>query len=464
MHERLARWLAGIGAADEVVGAHLERAASDSDSESERVACSRKAATLLGSAGFRALMAADHAAAANLLARASALLHEDDPGRMELECLQAQALRGLGIVDERLTLLKGVVDRARRAGARRLELRAEVELIHSRLEAGTLEVAGAVELLETALAVFAEEGDTLGTARAEFAYASALSNWDRRVDSSLAHVLRMREAYARLGYPAHGGGYEVMLATIGGTRVADALVICGRAMVDAADAPRLQAYLRLQLAYLEALSADVDGARADAASACRELEALGETLGLGIVVGSQHAAIAALAGDWARARELLELALASVRAHPAQPAWEGYFVARLAEAALESGDAATAAALADEARTLVLSGDVDTEMWWRRVACRARAATGERRKALRLGREAVALADATDDLLAQGGARLDLAEALVLAGRTAEAARLVDDARRLFDRKGAKLAAVNARVRFANLPSERIAHEARSPA
>ncbi len=30
MHEGLARWLAGEGAADEVVGAHLERAASDS--------------------------------------------------------------------------------------------------------------------------------------------------------------------------------------------------------------------------------------------------------------------------------------------------------------------------------------------------------------------------------------------------------------------------------------------------
>ena len=54
----------------------------------------RTAAELLGSAGFRALMAADHAAAANLLGRASALLPDDDPARMELECLPGAGTPG----------------------------------------------------------------------------------------------------------------------------------------------------------------------------------------------------------------------------------------------------------------------------------------------------------------------------------------------------------------------------------
>ena len=77
-------------------------------------------------------------------------------------------------------------------------------------------------------------------------------------------------------------------------------------------------------------------------------------------------------------------------------------------------------------------------------------------KALRLGRQAVRLADGTDDLLAQAGARLDLAEVLVHAGRTAEAALLVEEALVVLDRKGATLPASNARERFADLLAERI--------
>ena len=61
-----------------------------------------------------------------------------------------------------------------------------------------------------------------------------------------------------------------------------------------------------------------------------------------------------------------------------------------------------------------------------------------------------------DDLLAQGGARLDLAEALVHAGRTADAAVLVEEALVVLDRKGATLPASNARERFADLLAERV--------
>ena len=401
-------------------------------------------------------MAADHAAATNLLGRASALLHDDDPARMELECLLAQALRGLGVVDERITLLQTVAERARRTDDRRLGLRAEVELVHPKLEAGTLRAVDAEQLLEAALAVFAEEGDTLGIARAEFAYASVLGNWGKRIDAGREHVRLMRDAYARLGYPGQGSAQEVAFATLGGTPVGDALSLCARSLDEALDSPRVAAYLRMQLAYLEALAGDVESARSSAARASDELEALGEELGRGVVIGSQRAAIEALAGDWVRARELLELALASVRAHPSQRAWEAYFLARLAEAAIESTDVADAVSLAAAARPLVVAGDADTEAWWRRVACRALAATGDRRKALRLGREAVALADATDDLLAQGGARLDLAEALVHVGRTADAARLVEEALVVLDRKGATLPASNARERFADLLAERV--------
>ena len=71
-------------------------------------------------------------------------------------------------------------------------------------------------------------------------------------------------------------------------------------------------------------------------------------------------------------------------------------------------------------------------------------------------------ADATDDLLAQGGTRLDLAEALVHAGRTGDATVLVEEALARFDRKGATLPASNARERFVDLLAERVERGAAS--
>jgi tetratricopeptide (TPR) repeat protein len=206
----------------------------------------------------------------------------------------------------------------------------------------------------------------------------------------------------------------------------------------------------MYLARVRALSGDITEARANATRATAELESLGEEVGRGVAVGSQAAEVEALAGNWQQAERLLRVALASVREHPTQRSWEAYFLARLGEAALAQGDAAAAAALVREARAATV-GDTETEIWWRRVAARAHAVTGRQREALRLARQAMRLADGTDDLLAQAGARLDLAEVLVHADREAEAAVLVEEGVARLDRKGATLPAANARARFADL-------------
>lgn len=445
LHERLARWLVGEGAADEVVGVHLERAASDSAAGSDRDALSREASERLGGAGFRALMAADHAAAANLLGRAAALLEETDPDRMELECRLSQALRGLGVSDERVALLQGVVERAQRAREPRFEVRARVELMFSEFERGTLTTDDATAFLEIALGVFRDAEDVLGVARAELAFVTVLG--DSRADAALMHTERMREAYASLGFPGEGASHVVFCAIAGATHLADIGRLCEDELARRADSPRIQAYMRMQLARVQALSGDLADARANATRASVELEALGEEIGRGAAVGAQAAAVEALAGDWEQAERLLRFALASVREHPTQRVWEAYFLARLGETALERGDVPAAAALVEEARAAVV-GDTETEILWRRVAARAYVITGRHRAALRLGREAVRLADGTDDLLTQAGARLDFAEVLVHADREAEASVLVEEALARFDRKGATLPAANALGRF----------------
>jgi tetratricopeptide (TPR) repeat protein len=67
---------------------------------------------------------------------------------------------------------------------------------------------------------------------------------------------------------------------------------------------------------------------------------------------------------------------------------------------------------------------------------RVLARRGEHGEAERLGREAIAIADGTDDLRRQGNAYLDLAEVLSLAGRPNEAADMLQEALDRYERKG----------------------------
>jgi DNA-binding SARP family transcriptional activator len=449
MHEAFARWLDDCGEGDELVGTHLERAALDTSDDHERGTRSRDAARRLGDAGQRALYASDHAAAANLLERATSLLEEHDPERMELECGLGHALKGLGDGRRAIELLQGTTARARAAGNRRIELRAGVEVLIPRIVEG-LPVAEASAYLDEALVAFLEEDDVLGLARAESTYAS-VSMWCKRLDDVLAHAERAEAAYRRLGRRGYMATYAVG-AAIGGTRsVRDASRLCEAALESHADSPRRRAYLLLDLGTCLALSGDIVAARETATAAISILEELGEELGLGTSALLRFADIEALAGDWSRAEECWRRGLEYTRDRPGLTEYHTYFLARLGESALEQAAVTSAARLAEQAAAAAVLSDVETDVWWRRVAARALSATGHSRKAVRLGREALAIADDTDYVLLRSGGRLDLAEIQQGAGRIAEARRLVRDALDALDRKGATLPAAQARERFADL-------------
>jgi len=453
MHEQVARWLESRGEADELVGAHLQRAARDTAAGHEREARARAAAERLGRAGQRALLMYDHAAAANLLERAAAVLEPDDAERLELQCGLGQALKGLGEYQQAIELLERVTDTAASAGNRRLELRARVELVYPLLATGALTSRRAHELLDDAVALLTDSGDTFGVARAELMYANVW-DWDKRTDRATPHIQRAGDAYLRLGIPGAVDPPAVLNALRGSMNVAAGIRLCEEAISRRPDHLRSRAYLHVYLAVLRALNADLAGARGAADFARIELEQLGEEVGLHTSAALLFGSIETWYGEWERARDVYEVGLEYVRARPPHQAYHGYFLARLGEVAFELGDPARAALMADEARVLALEGDVETEVWWRRVAARANGVTGHPRKAVRLGREAVALSDEIDELVLQGEARLDLAEVVLLVGRAREAAALAQEGLAALDRKGALLLAAKGRVRFAALIGE----------
>lgn len=451
-HEAFARWLDERGEADELVGAHLERAALDTTDGGERDVRSREAATRLGRAGQRTLFAFDHAAAMNLFERATALLDAKDSDRMELECSLGHALKGLGEGARAVELLESTAERARAAGHVRLEHRARVELVHPRLTGGRLTVGDAASDLDVALVVFEQEGDVAGILRAELTY-GLVSSWSRRFDQALAHGERAEAAYRQLGVSGHTDTFAAVAAIRGATTVRDASQLLERGLDRHPNSPRLRAYLLLYLSYCRALSGETVSAQETAAAAMSHLEELGEELGLGTSACMWLGDTEAMIGCWPRAEEHWRHGIEYTRDRPGLQEWHAYFLARLGEAALERADVQVAARLAEQAGAVPVASDVETSVWWRRVAARAVSATGHSRKAVRLGREALAIADETDDVLLRSGARLDLAEAQLAAGRTPDASTLVRDALEALDRKGAVLLAAHARIRFADLLS-----------
>ena len=68
-----------------------------------------------------------------------------------------------------------------------------------------------------------------------------------------------------------------------------------------------------------------------------------------------------------------------------------------------------------------------------------------------LGREAVAIADGTGMVDAQGDAYADLGEVLILAGKPAEAAAAFEQALERFERKGNLVSAERTRARLTSV-------------
>jgi tetratricopeptide repeat protein len=135
LHQRFAEWLEQRGAdlveIDEILGYHLEQAHRyrvELGQVEDLEALATDAATLLRSAGQRALGRGDAGAAIKLLERAAELLGRADPARTEVRTELGFALLDRGELKAAESTLGDVVEAARESGNEVVEWRARVGL------------------------------------------------------------------------------------------------------------------------------------------------------------------------------------------------------------------------------------------------------------------------------------------------------------------------------------------------
>jgi class 3 adenylate cyclase/tetratricopeptide (TPR) repeat protein len=434
LHEHFAGWLDEHDGEDELVGYHLEQAHRyRADLGVRDAALATRAGELLGAAGIRAAARGDAAAALTLLRRSLALLAPRHPVRVELLRELSGALWLNGDVDAAELALSESIDAASTAGDTRLEWYGRLERA-ARNAAAQGETSGLVATGRRAVTVFEELGDDLGLARA-WRRLGLVAHTERRfadAGDSFERALRHAEASGDEQERARSADALCTALVYGPAPVGDAVRRVEAILASAGSNLVERAHVSTSLAALVAMQGEFARARElynEADTVYRDLGLRLPRVGWTEVValveqlaGDSEAAIGALRSGY----ELLDAGgFDSLRT---------YHAALLAFALASEGDTTEARAFVRVCEGSHGADDLG-------ASARLRAAqsllVSERTDAERLAREAVGIASGTDDLNLQAEVRLTLAR---VTGDPAEAT----EARRLFEVKG-NLAATAAR-------------------
>ena len=429
-HERLARWLdPHAESGDEVVGYHLEQSFRYGEElgRPDRP-LAREAATRLGASGIAALKRTTIPTTIDLLSRATALLPDDDPERLALACELGTALKATG--DSRLVeeTLAPVAETAAAIGARRIELRARLELVWPRVLRGGESLDDALRFVDQALAAL-DGADDRTLERAWFCLAALRGRLQFRHAESEEAALRALEHARAAGFsPGSALALVANDACDGPTAVGRAIERCAELLAGADRGSEFG--IRLSLAHLLAMRGDFLGARQELDAARALVDEFGTRGATSRDEAMVRAEIAWLGRDDGATESILREAARDLEAE-GDTAWLATIAARLAELLAEAGRPDEARALAERSRDLVVPGDLRTEAAWRRAHTLAGGADAEA-----LAREAVALLEATDELVEQAKAQLALAHVLRATGQTEDAADASVCATKLLREKG----------------------------
>jgi len=455
LHEQFAAWLVEAAGPrsleyEEIVAYHLERAYRlraqlGPVGERGRALAAEAAGRLAGSAK-RAVARDDMPAAARLYGRAVELAAEG-PLRIELLVALARTLVELGELDEAETKLGDAVQEAEAVGDRRLALRARVEEQFLRLKTDPTETTEeARRVAEAALPVFEELGDDAGLATA----------WDLL---GQVHLMACRyelraEALARALEHARRAGDEredailVGLGTApywGPTPVDECTERCEELLAEIdGRRPTVEAALLGTLAGLEAMRGNFDDARGLYARQQSMHEDLGRPYSLAaatimagrieMLAGEPAAAEAELRRGYSILEDMGELGVLSTLA------------AYLADAVYAQGRYDEAEHLTHVSEEAATSDDIASHVWWRVTRARVLARRRSHEEAERIGSEALALAEVTDDLFMRGRALINLAEVRRLGEAADGSVPLLEEALRLFEAKGDTVSAGRTRA------------------
>jgi predicted ATPase/class 3 adenylate cyclase len=465
LHERFAGWLERSAGKqgrepEELAGYHLEQAyryLSELGPVDERGReLAGLAAERLAAAGARVFDRGDVVAAANLLGRATALLPEAEPARVEMLFRFALAIGAAGKYREAESLLTEAIAAAQRFGLRDVEWYAKVERLSFQIETDPhWELQSVHDVVEEAISVFEELGDDRGQARAwrllcqgrqmlkQFAAA------EKPIERALEHARRARDLSdetSSLLLVLHAIRYGPTPVDEGHRRAAEIL--------EQAEDPWVEAYALRCLGDLGAMEGRFEEARRLIGEAKAIYENLGLEMQIAHTAEQESAYVEMLGDDPAAAERELRLAYEVLERggmENSAASAAGY----LGHALCAQGRYEEAARFAGISENTAVANDANTQILWRRVRARVLAREGVFESAEALAREAARLAEKTDDLDDRGDTLMDLADVLSVVGRLDEAATTVVEALRLYEKKGNVVSGAKAAALLAELTTTR---------
>jgi tetratricopeptide (TPR) repeat protein len=219
----------------------------------------------------------------------------------------------------------------------------------------------------------------------------------------------------------------------GPTPVTEALTTCERLLREVEGDRKAQSLILGVLGQLRAMRGDFDAGRETCRRAAVMLSDLGPSL-TSSTLSIEASRVEALAGDFEAAERALrkdDEALAAM----GERNYRSTIDALLAEVLATLGQLDEADQFSVLAEELAAEDDIWGQVHWRQGRARAYARSGRFAEAESLAVEAVELARGTVDIATLGGALVDLAEVLTLAGRQNETEPPLREALDLYERK-----------------------------
>jgi predicted ATPase/DNA-binding SARP family transcriptional activator len=457
LHERFAAWLverfAGrLAEVEEIVGYHLERAFRYRDELGPVDAARALAATAaerLGAAGRRAFTRGDAPGAANLLERAAHLLPPDDPGRAELLDVVGEALLESGELGRAEAALAEALAGAEAAGDRRLRARVQLDQAFLTLAYGG-EPDEALALAERAIPLFEELRDEAGLARAARLVGEV--EWLRGRVSRAAVSWERALVHARAAGDRHEQLEDLFWIAAaqewGPAPAGDALARLEAVHEEGGGDPRLAAAVAILKSKPTAMEGRFDEARALIVAGRATFLDLGLRVRGTMAPATHLGFVELLAGNPGAAVSVLRSGYEAL-AEMGEKSYLSTVSANLAEALYEDGRYEEAERFSAESEAAAALDDLVSQVGWRTVRAKLRARDGEADEALRLATEAVALADTTEFVDEQAGAREALACVLEADGLADEAREALAEALELYEAKGNRVAAARTKARLA---------------
>ncbi len=455
LHERFADWLERktgerVEEFQEILAYHLEQAyryRGELGLQEKPHELARRAAVYLTAAGMKALGRSDAEAATRLLSRSLDLFPKDSVDRSEALLALSQAHFGRGDLRKARGLVEEAVVRARDAGDRKLEIRAELELIDLRFRTEpTLTWTDMAGELESLIDVIQHLGDdrTLGwawrrlsTCRWVMGRATAA---EEAIEQAMECAVRSHDASLERSCIQH-----MTTILLFGPAPAETLVRRARAILETPDIDRItESYALDVLAMHEAMVGRFDEARATASRAMDILLDLGLHFQAALEA-EVSGVVEMLAGDPEAAERLLRRSAEALEAM-GETGGLSTVAALLGQSLCLQGRYEEAERFALLSRESSSRDDIDSQVGWRRVLAKVLAQRGESSEAERLAREAIALAGDGEFPVMQADTLMDFAEVLARALRPRDAASSVEAALRLYEEKGDQVSASKARA------------------